>query len=286
MIQVQIGMDEALAIEAAGASSDYEAFKEKFKPKKTTDDCYTPEPVYEAVADWVAREYGVGRDQFIRPVWPGGDYQSETYPDGCVVVDNPPFSIMAEILRFYLARGIRFFLFAPALTLFSGRNLDVTYLAAGCDITYANGANVKTSFITNLDGCRVRTCPELYRIVDVINKQLQKADKTELPKYDYPDNIITAALVQRWTKYGIEYRLPKNECVQVGGLDAQRKTGKSIFGSGFLLSERAAAERAAAHRWALSEREQRIVASLAARPFASDLDGSARFTSGAGHADE
>ena len=25
--------------------NDYDGFVEKFKPKKTTDDCYTPEPV-------------------------------------------------------------------------------------------------------------------------------------------------------------------------------------------------------------------------------------------------
>ena len=28
---------------------DYDAFVEKFKPKKTTDDCYTPPLVYDAV---------------------------------------------------------------------------------------------------------------------------------------------------------------------------------------------------------------------------------------------
>lgn len=32
---------------------DYDGFVEKFKPKKTTDDCYTPPLVYEAIADWV-----------------------------------------------------------------------------------------------------------------------------------------------------------------------------------------------------------------------------------------
>ena len=30
---------------------NYEGFIEKFKPKLTTDDCYTPRGVYEAVAD-------------------------------------------------------------------------------------------------------------------------------------------------------------------------------------------------------------------------------------------
>ena len=30
-------------------SKEYEDFVEKFKPKKTTDDCYTPPNVYEEV---------------------------------------------------------------------------------------------------------------------------------------------------------------------------------------------------------------------------------------------
>ena len=36
---------------------DYDEFVNKFKPKKTTDDCYTPELVYNAVRDWVIEEY-------------------------------------------------------------------------------------------------------------------------------------------------------------------------------------------------------------------------------------
>ena len=31
---------------------DYDGFVEKFKPKKTTDDCYTPPDVYDCVSDW------------------------------------------------------------------------------------------------------------------------------------------------------------------------------------------------------------------------------------------
>lgn len=45
-------------------------------------------------------------------------------------------------------------------------------------------------------------------------------------------------------------------------LDAQAVAGKAIFGCGLLLSERAAAERAAATVWELSERERRLVAAL------------------------
>lgn len=37
-------------------SEEYKQFVEKFKPKKTTDDCYTPPEVYEAVKQWVLSE--------------------------------------------------------------------------------------------------------------------------------------------------------------------------------------------------------------------------------------
>ena len=33
----------------------YEEFVEKFKPKKTTDDCYTPPGIYAVVRDWAPR---------------------------------------------------------------------------------------------------------------------------------------------------------------------------------------------------------------------------------------
>ena len=84
-------IDQQLTL--ADVDHEYKAFVEKFKPKKTTDDCYTPERVYEAVAAWVAARYGVDRSRFVRPFWPGGDYESYPYKAGDVVVDNPPFSL-------------------------------------------------------------------------------------------------------------------------------------------------------------------------------------------------
>lgn len=72
---------------------NYEEFVEKFKPKKTTDDCYTPPEVYEAVAEWTASEYKLDRENFARPFYPGGDYEHFDY-DSKIVVDNPPFSIL------------------------------------------------------------------------------------------------------------------------------------------------------------------------------------------------
>ena len=257
-------------------SKKYEAFTEKFKPKKTTDDCYTPENIYSVIADWVCREYSVYEQDIFRPFWPGSDYRSYPYPEGCAVVDNPPFSLLAQILSFYLERKIPFFLFAPTLTLFSGAK-DVTYIPCGVSITYDNGARVNTSFVTNLDTCRVRSAPELYQEIRRENDRNEKAMTRQLPKYEYPDHLLTAAAAYQYSRLGVSYRLEKSDCVFVRALDAQKAMNKTIFGGGFLLSDRAAADRAAADRaaadraaaecnntlvWALSEREMRIAEGL------------------------
>lgn len=133
--------------------NDYDGFVEKFKPKKTTDDCYTPTEVYDVVLKHVRETYHIADDvPIVRPFYPGGDYENYDYPEGCVVVDNPPFSIFAKILDFYQARGIRFFLFAPHLTGLGtiSRRRGITFVSLGCSITYANGVVVNTAFVTNM----------------------------------------------------------------------------------------------------------------------------------------
>ena len=81
--------------------NDYDGFVEKFKPKKTTDDCYTPPAVYETIKNWACSEYGIDPSKVVRPFYPGGDYESFDYSGGKVVVDNPPFvpSIRAATTR-------------------------------------------------------------------------------------------------------------------------------------------------------------------------------------------
>lgn len=129
---------------------EYEKFTQKFEAKKTTDDCYTPEPIYKAVHDWVFKRWSLPEDtKVLRPFYPGGDFEKEEYPEGCLVLDNPPFSLYAHIVRWYLSKGIRFFIFGPYLSgLVVGA--DVTYIVAGKQITYTNGAKVATCFCTNL----------------------------------------------------------------------------------------------------------------------------------------
>lgn len=48
----------------------------------------------------------MGGRPIVRPFYPGGDYINFDYPADCVVIDNPPFSILAQIVAFYAKRGI------------------------------------------------------------------------------------------------------------------------------------------------------------------------------------
>ena len=108
----------------------------------------------------MSKEYQADRSTFLRPFYPGGDYENYNY-EGGIVVDNPPFSIITKIVNFYVAKGIRFFLFAPGLTSIIQLSDICTTLIADAKITYENGAIVSTSFVTNLDdeNIRIRTVP-------------------------------------------------------------------------------------------------------------------------------
>lgn len=162
-----------------------------------------------------------------------------------------------------------FFLFAPHLLLFGGQAIRVTAIITDNDITYENGANVSTSFLTNMEpGIQLRTDPELFRVVDEANKENLKDTKRDIPKYRYPDEVVTSAMLGNFSRFGEEFELKKTEVYHIRRLDAQKEMGKSIYGSGFLIPERKAKEKAeAAARaeaagstaWELSEREQRII---------------------------
>lgn len=253
----------------------YEQFTQKFKPKKTTDDCYTPPAVMEAALGWVmahaARPFRP--EDVMRPFRPGGDYEAEDYAPGRVVVDNPPFSILARIVAFYSARGVPFFLFAPSLTLFSSAVPPgaVTYLPLFVNITYENGANVNTSFVTNMlrdaQGRRpaIVVAPELtlaLREADRLSRQA-KAD-VHLPRYQYPRHLVHCGVFSL-IKGMADVAIGWDEVERVRRLDAQKSTGKAVFGGGFLVSTPVAArlaEAARLERFPLSEREKRIIARL------------------------
>lgn len=235
--------------------------------------------MYGAVRDWVCAEYGIDPEKIVRPFYPGGDFERFDYGAGAVVVDNPPFSILAQIQRFYLARKIPFFLFCPTLTAFSGKDtMNVCHLICDMKITYENGAVVNTSFVTNLEpGIVARSAPALYQAVKEANRRnLAQFQKAPLPKYRYPDQLLTAAGMRLFSQNGIDFCVHANDCFHISRLDAQRAYGKAIYGGGILLSDPAAAEKAAVEEvivWELSERERAIVKRLGRKEEEDDGEG-------------
>lgn len=247
-------------------SKEYEAFVEKFKPKKTTDDCYTPANVYEEVLNYVRETCDIEGLEVIRPFYPGGDYERVTYTEQTVVVDNPPFSIISQIIRFYNEKGVKYFLFAPHLTLFS-TNQKYTAIVASADITYKNEAKVKTSFITNMMGdYKIIGAPDLKRRIETI----QKKKRVSLPQYKYPKNVVTVSRIAWLVEKGVGIKIREKDLVFCRGLESQRKYKKTIFGSGFLTTHAVAAEIKAAEikaavdviEWELSEHEKEIIDAL------------------------
>lgn len=173
------------------------------------------------------------------------------------MIDNPPFSIYAQVVRWFLARGIRFLLFGPQLTL-SVKGADVCFLPVNVHVVYENGAVINTGFVTNMiEGVRLWTAPALRRAVVAA-----APPKALMPKNTYPDNFINCALIGKVAARGVDFKLMSGECEAVGNLDGARAAGKSVFGGGWLMSERAAAERAAGLQVKLSERERKIVVRL------------------------
>lgn len=186
---------ELPVMDAAVGDFKQNMFVQKFRPKATTDDCYTPPAVYDAVKNWVNEnllDLTSWPRSVLRPFYPGGDYLRENYPAGSVVIDNPPFSIYSQIVRNYTRMGVKFFLFGPALSLFV-RDVDVKYVICRCNITYANGAKVRTGFVHNLGGPRLCMAGDLS---DDINKA--QHNKAAYQKFIKPPGIYSAADLMRF----------------------------------------------------------------------------------------
>lgn len=249
--------------------TEYQSFVDKFKPKLTTDDCYTPPKVFEAVEKWVREEYNIPDSvENIRPFKPEGDYTKEDY-DGKVVIDNPPFSIMSEIIRFYIDKGIKFFLFYDQRTLLStAQDLPVTRVITSSTVIYENGAKVSTGFITNMDDPNVL----VYCSSTLANKieEAQTSDEKELGAYDRPKNSASAMDLAWFVKAGKDIRIKKGDAEYIKNLDNLKAIGKCIYGGGMLindnLAQKLAAQKLAAQKSKikidLSEREKNIVYKL------------------------
>ena len=251
----------------------YDAFVDKFKPRRTLDDTHTPPNVYETLLSWCERRYGIGRRSVLRPFFPGGDYASADYPVGCVVIDNPPFSILSQIVRFYLDNHVRFFLFAPTLTMLGhSRHVGCAAVFCGQSLTFDNGANVAVGFLTSLEGADVLavTAPDLGDALEQCEKESRKIGKRHVTPLSLPDALLTGGRMNYLAVHHTLHTVRRPDAAFVRKCDNHLG---GIFGGGFLLSERAAAERAAAHRVVPSVREREIAKSLGS----PSIDGRAVF---------
>ena len=229
-------------------TEEYDAFLDKFKEKHTTDDCFTPPAVYDAIKGWAVKTYGLEGREIVRPFYPGGDFEKYDYPEGCVVLDNPPFSILKKIVKYYLDNGIDFFIFADARTCGWYFEIANTVLS-GTSITYDNGAVVQTAFVTNMGEYKIRVSAELHDLVE----EAQPKETADLQAYAYPDNLVTSMGLDRLARYGSDFGIREIEFIK------KMDDGNEIYGGGALVSD-AMAERVKAERVKipveLSERER------------------------------
>lgn len=216
----------------------YDEFVQKFEAKHTTDDCYTPPTIYEALLAYIDRRVmPLAGVRVLRPFYPGGDYEREDYGPGDVVIDNPPFSILSKILRHYQTRGVRYWLFAPHLTCATEAASRGTVGVCGADIKYHNGAGINTSFVTNMWPGNPAAV-----VAGDLAAELTAAQKAQAPDkrkavIAWPDAMTSPALLGKLCDRGIVMEIPRGESAFVG-----KCGGRRIFGQGWLLSHRVAGE--------------------------------------------
>ena len=241
---------------------DYESFIAKFADNpKTTDDCFTPQDVYEAVVRYVGTIVDLSDKVILRPFFPGGDYEHSDYPDNGVVIDNPPFSIFTKCCAFYARHHIPFFLFGPGLTITSCCKYCTAVIVAD-QITFENGAKVKCNFASNLYGDKIITTAPLLN--EYITSCKSQDTKVNLPKYEYPDEILSVSDMQTICRGGIDFAVLRSESEVVRDMDHHPKGG-GLFGDHLMLSAAKAAAKASAQnivKIQLSPRERRIVERL------------------------
>ncbi len=249
---------------------DYESFVAKFTDRpKTTDDCYTPRDVYEAVVHYVSSITDMSGKVILRPFYPGGDYRNAEYPENGIVIDNPPFSMFTKIVKFYTATDIPFFLFGPGLTISSACKY-CTAVVINEAVTFENGASIRLNFASNLYGdTMIMTAPTLGRMIARCPSQ---KPKKPLPSFEYPSEVLSVSDMQSIARNGIEFSVSRDECRIIKDLDLHPKKG-GLFGDHLLISTEKAKEKETAKNQRptgkksstsipLSERERKIIQTL------------------------
>lgn len=250
---------------------DYDSFMAKFTEgnAKTTDDCYTPKDVYEAVVEYVGTICDMKGKMILRSFFPNGDYLNAEYPEDGIVIDNPPFSMFTKIVRFFTAQDIPFFLFGPGMTIASCCKYCTAVIVAE-QITFDNGAQIRCNFASNLYGdTMITTAPLLGDLLACCPSQ---KPRNPLPSFEYPEEVLSVSDMQTIARNGEVFSVSRSEAVIIKDLDLHPKRG-GLFGDHFLLSEAKANEKQRAKERvkekamrgipiSLSEREKRMIAKL------------------------
>lgn len=214
----------------------------------------------------------------LRPFYPGGDYINAEYPENGVVIDNPPFSMFTRICAFYAQSDIPFFLFGPGLTITSCCRY-CTAVIVSSQIKFTNGAIVKCNFATNLMDDVIMTTS--IRLGELIRCCPSQTAKVNLPKYGYPDEVLSVSDFQTMAKGFEDFSVLRNEAHIIRDLDRFPKKG-GLFGDHLLVTKAAAVKAAAVKAVAvkaaavniipveLSEREQKIIERMEQRKKSGD----------------
>lgn len=209
-------------------AEEYFEWLRKFERKHTTDECYTPPAVYETIKNYVVKFFGLEGKTIERPFYPDGDYKkaAESYDENTVVIDNPPFSLTAEIVRTYQALSVRFFLFTQMKTALHHIDKGVSVWFMPSNVVYTEGERVDTAFITNVEPVQcIRTVPELDFCVNP-----RRAKNT------YPPNLYIASHFKRMSLTGAALMIPIDPRMQRRVYIDSKRGKVQIYGSGIELS--------------------------------------------------
>ena len=136
-------------------------------------------------------------------------------------------------------------LFAPGLVIFRRKGLACA-ICSDTQIIYENGAVVRTGFLTNLEPAVARSAPDLYREITKAIKEKKAMQKKKIRKLEFPHELITASQINSMSKHGVSFKIMPEDCSErTSKLDMM---DGSIFGGGYLLSEKAIAEKAIAEK--------------------------------------
>ena len=237
---------------------EYEDFVDKFKPKKTTDECYTPDEVYDVVKEWAVNEYEeIDRNtEIVRPFYLDGDYQKFEYKENTVVIDNPPFSIFSEIVKFYQEHNIKYFLFYDTRTIFGALKRG-SNIVIGNKVVYHNGANVNTSFCTNMGDSKITVDGDLIKKIKEANGVFER----ERVNLDYPSCVVNFSRLQALGKKGGYFKIKSGDCFKV----VNKVGGNAVYDNVALISVRCQAalqkaeQKAEQKKVVLSKQEKEIV---------------------------